>query len=197
MRRVDVLVFASLVLLGASLRIALQYDWPNFPPVTVLALLAGYCFRSRALALAVPMAIMVISDRFLAGYDYRVMAVVYAMLSLPALLGGPLRRWLRIDGRSWARALGPSASLLGCGLFSVGAFYVATNFAHWLWFPSSYERNLAGLMACYVAGVPFLVNMLQGNLVFGAILFGGHAVATRLSWLRAARRQAALAGAER
>ena len=57
---------------------------PNFTPVAASALFAGAVLRSRALALAVPVAAMLATDAVLGGYDWRVMGVVYAALALPA-----------------------------------------------------------------------------------------------------------------
>src|SRR5262249_51915770 len=58
-----------------------------FTGVAARALFAGGVLRSRTLALAVPLAAMVVSDLVLGWHDWRVMGVVYAALALPALLG--------------------------------------------------------------------------------------------------------------
>jgi hypothetical protein len=53
-------------------------------------------------------------------------------------------------------------------------FFVVTNFACWvLWYP----HTAAGLVACYVAAVPFFQNTLLGDAVFVAVLFGAMAFA--------------------
>lgn len=66
---------------------------PNVSPVAASALFAGMMLRSRALALVVPLAAMLIGDFFAGFYDWRVMAVVYAALTLPAVAGILARRY--------------------------------------------------------------------------------------------------------
>ena len=50
-------------------------------------------------------------------------------------------------------------------------FYLITNFA--FFYPATmYPHNLSGILASYVAGLPFLNNMLVGDLIYGTALFG-------------------------
>ena len=132
---------------------------PNFTPVAASALFAGAVLRSRALALAVPIAAMLISDLVLGCPDWRIMAVVYAALAAPAVLG----RWGRPRGAIVLAPLAVSSSLL---------FFASTNFAVWA-FSGIYALDLAGLIACYVGALPFLYNTLLGDMFWTALLFGG------------------------
>ena len=43
-----------------------------------------------------------------------------------------------------------------------------------------YPHNGAGLMTCYVAGLPFLSNTVLGDLFFTSVLFGAYFWAARL-----------------
>jgi hypothetical protein len=132
---------------------------PNFTPVAASALFAGAVLRSRALALAVPLAAMPISDLVLGCPDWRIMAVVYAALALPALLG----RWGGPRGAIVLAPLAVSSSLL---------FFATTNFTVWA-FSGMYTPDLAGLIACYVAALPFLYNAFLGDMFWTMLLFGG------------------------
>jgi hypothetical protein len=40
-----------------------------------------------------------------------------------------------------------------------------------------YPQTPAGLVACYVAAIPFFQNTLLSNLFYSALLFGGLALA--------------------
>jgi uncharacterized protein DUF6580 len=131
---------------------------PNFTPVAASALFAGAVLRSRALALAVPLAAMVISDLVLGWHDWRVTGVVYASLALPALLG------------MWARARA-AIVLVPLALSSSLLFFATTNFAVWA-FSGMYAHDLHGLMHCYVAALPFLQNTVIGDLSWTTLLFG-------------------------
>jgi hypothetical protein len=74
---------------------------PNVTPIAASAVFAGMAFRSRALALAVPIAALLLSDLVVGSYDWRIMGVVYAALALPALAA----RWGRARGRARAARL--------------------------------------------------------------------------------------------
>jgi uncharacterized protein DUF6580 len=153
----DLALAMSLVGLDVIARLAPHA--PNFTPVAASALFAGAVLRSRTLALAVPLAAMLASDIILGGYDWRVMGVVYAALALPALLG----RWERARGAIVLVPLAVSSSLF---------FFATTNFAVWA-FSGMYAHDLAGLMHCYVAALPFLQNTIIGDMFWTTLLFGG------------------------
>jgi len=82
--KVELAVFGGLVLAGSLTRLLLT-DLPNFAPVAAMALFAGYFFRSRRVALLVPVAVMGISDLFIGSYDWQMMALVYGALMLPGV----------------------------------------------------------------------------------------------------------------
>ncbi len=146
----------SLVALDIVARLAPHA--PNVTPVAASALFAGMVFRSRALALAVPLAAMLLSDLVVGAYDWRIMSVVYAALALPALLG----MW----GRARSAVLLPPL-VLSSSLF----FFATTNFAVWA-FSGMYAHDLHGLIHCYVAALPFLQNTVIGDMFWATLLFG-------------------------
>jgi hypothetical protein len=130
---------------------------PNVTPIAASAVFAGMVLRSRALALAVPIAALLVSDLVAGSYDWRIMDVVYAALALPALLA----RW----GRARPVVVAPlvlSSSLL---------FFATTNFAVWA-FSGMYAPDLHGLVHCYVAALPFLWNTVAGDALWATLLFG-------------------------
>lgn len=136
---------------------------PNFVPIAAIALFAGYLFGGRLLTVGIPLASMLIADFFIGGYDYRVMAVVYASLAMPILMSTFLR------GGIAPQRLIPTV------LASSLLFFAATNFAVWF-FGSLYTHDAAGLVECYVNAVPFFKFTLGGDLMWAALLFGGYAL---------------------
>jgi hypothetical protein len=112
--------------------------------------------------------VLVISDLALPSHDsLPVMLSVHVMMLVPLLLGRMVRRkqgWRQIA--MWGL----------CGVVPATAFYLVTNFAVWA-FKSSYEPTLAGLSACYVAGLPFYRAMLAGDLFFLGMLLACFAAA--------------------
>jgi len=67
-----------------------------------------------------------------------------------------------------------------CGSDFAGAiqFFLITNFAVWVAF-TTYPKSLAGLIACYVGGIPFFWNTLAGDALYVGLLFGGYTLAER------------------
>ena len=152
----------GLIVAAAVTRI-LPHPW-NFTPVGAVALFAGAHLRSRRRAYVVPLAAMLMSDLVIGLHP--LMPVVYACFALTVGIGGVLR------GR---RTLLPIA---GATLASSVLFFVVTNLAVWAvggWYP----LNLSGLLACYVAGIPYFRNTLLGDALYSALLFGGMAFAER------------------
>lgn len=131
---------------------------PNVTPIAASAVFAGMVLRSRALALAVPIAALLLSDLVAGSYDWRIMGVVYAALALPALAA----RWGRARPMVVLAPLVLSSSLL---------FFATTNFAVWA-FSGMYAPDLHGLVHCYVAALPFLWNTVAGDALWATLLFG-------------------------
>ena len=174
------LALAALILIAALSRV-LPHP-PNFSPVEAVALFGGAYFASRHLALLVPLGAMLLSDLVLARINGGLyaswfgnggIALVYLSIALGVALGYGLRG--KVTG---ARVLG--YSLLGSALF-----FVVTNFGAWLFEPM-YPKTLAGLVAAYVAGIPFFQWTVLGTLSYSAVLFGGFALLrSRMPALRA------------
>jgi uncharacterized protein DUF6580 len=155
---VDLLLVAFLI--GFDVLARIMVHVPNFSPLLASALFAGTMLRVRPLALIVPIAAMLLSNLVLGLDDWRIAAVVYLSLALPAVVGIFARRY-RIS-----RMLVPA--VLSCSLI----FFVTTNFAVWA-FGGIYTADLQGLIQCYVAALPFLQYTMSGDLVWAVILFGG------------------------
>ncbi|MSP46710.1 MAG: hypothetical protein EXQ83_12870 [Xanthobacteraceae bacterium] len=158
----------ALFLIGLCVVARLLLHVPNVSPVAASALFAGMMLRHRPLALAVPLAGMLIGDMLVGFYHWQVMIVVYAALVLPAVAGILLRHSRAL------RVVVPA--VLGCSLLS----FIATNFAVWA-FAGLYSLDAAGLIQCYVAALPFLKYTIAGDLFWAAVLFGGAWLVQRLA----------------
>lgn len=160
-RTLTIALVLALVAFGLTARL-LPHP-PNFVPIAAIALFAGFLFRSRLATVGIPLASMLVADLFIGFYDFRVMAVVYAALALPILFSR-----LLVDRLTFGRLL-PVVLLASLVHFST------TNFAVW-YFGTLYAHDMAGLVECYVAAVPFLKFTLFGDLLWAAVLFGGYAL---------------------
>jgi len=143
---------------------------PNVTPIAAMALLGGAEFSSKRAAFLVPLVALCLSDVVL-GF-YATAPVVYACFAFTVCLG------------FWVRGRRSAARIAVAAIASAVLFFVATNFAVWA-AGTLYPRTGAGLAACYVAAIPFFRNLLAGNLIYSALLFGALALAeSRFARLR-------------
>ena len=144
---------------------------PNFTPIVAVALFGGAHFDRRALAFIVPLAAMLFSDVLLelffpgAGF-HDLMWVVYGAFAVIVAMGFVVRRWESPFG---VPVMAMAASLW---------FFVMTNFAVWL-SSGLYPKTWEGLVACYIAALPFFGHAVAGDLFYAGLLFGGWHLARR------------------
>ena len=136
----------------------------NVTPLAGAAIAAGAVFPNPLVAVTVPLAALSISNLALPGYgssagSVMMAAVIYAALAWPVLLGGMVR-----NGRLLSIAGGVLASSL--------VFFLSTNFAHWC-LSNDYPHTVAGLLACYTAGLPFYRWMPVGDVAWSLAFMGG------------------------
>ncbi|MGB7958215.1 MAG: DUF6580 family putative transport protein [Minisyncoccia bacterium] len=132
----------------------------NFAPIGALALFLGARIPKKQ-SIPIVLAAMLASDAIIGFYDWRLMLAVYGSFALAALLGSRIARNFK-----WRKFTSAAA---GGSILS----YLATNFAVWALSPW-YAHTIAGLVACYIAALPFFRNTLLGDLTFGAIFFGAY-----------------------
>jgi hypothetical protein len=134
---------------------------PNFAPIAAMALFGGV-YLDKRYRLLIPFCAMLISDYFIGFHN--TMPFVYGSFVLAALLGVWLRNHKTVG---W---------IVGASIASSILFFVVTNFG--VWVMGMYPQNLAGLVECYVAAIPFFRNTLLGDLLYVAVLFGLYETAT-------------------
>lgn len=134
-------------------------------PIGGTALYAGAYGNSRVVWL-VPLVPLFIGDLFGGFYDLTVMAFVYLGFALSALVG---QRFLarRRDTRRFALAIVSAATV----------FYLVSNFSIWL--VGMYPPTAAGLVSCYVNGLPYLGMAILADAAYCLLLFGAHSMIER------------------
>jgi hypothetical protein len=161
--------FLGLIAAGVASR--LLWHPENLTAVGATALFAGIYFRRWPIALAVPLLTLLASDLVLsitwAGGDvskWNFMSLPhYLLFGLTALAG------LAMQNR-------PSQwRMIGFTVATTVVYFFLSNLAEW-YSPQSgvrlYPLTAAGLIECYIAGLPFARNMLIGNLLYGVLLLG-------------------------
>jgi hypothetical protein len=156
-------LWIGMVVLGACARL-LPHPW-NFTPMMAIGLFAGSQARKASTAVLATLLALVVSDAvmgFYPGFWY-----VYAAALIPVLLGR------RVRNRGGAGAI--AAAAIASGL----SFFLITNFMVWA-SGALYPHTMAGLSACYLAGIPFYRNQVLGDVVYTVAIFGGYAALNRL-----------------
>jgi len=142
----------------------------SFTPVAAALLYFGA--RMPRKLMWVPVALLAASDVYLTRvtYGYPLTAdhlVTWAWYGAVVLLGSAM-----IKGFSVLRI--GAASLTA----SVSFFFIS-NFCVWMVWRDMYPKTFDGLMACYVAGLPFFRNTVASDLLFTAVFFGIGYLASR------------------
>ena len=160
--RADILMDLALIafLIAIDVAARLLPHAPGFLPVAASGLFAARMLRIPALAVVVPVLGMMLSDVALVGDDWRIQAIGFAAISIPAVAGIFTRRW---SGVVPVIAVIVPSSIL---------FFLLSNGAVWA-FSGMYPVNVQGLVQCYVAALPFLDKTVFGDLLWTAVLFGG------------------------
>jgi len=156
--RSDVMLVVFLIALDVAAR--LLPHMPNFAPVAASALFAGTVLRHRSLALLVPLTALPLSDAVIGFDGWRITLVTYAASTIPAFLP-MLSSRLRKPGMF-------APTMVVCSLL----FFAVTNLGVWA-FSGMYPLTFDGLVACYVAALPFLQHTVVGDLLWAVALFGG------------------------
>ena len=151
------------IVLAVAFRFMPHPTWWNLTPLAASLLFFGAKQpRSRmwfplALAFAADHALNVFVWHYRVGAETLVSLAYYAGV---LFLGG----WLK-NNSSMLRVVGASLTM------SV-SFFLISNFASWLAMPGLYPRSVAGVLECYVAGIPFFRGTLAGDLFFSVAFFG-------------------------
>jgi hypothetical protein len=199
--RLTIAFVAFFAVLAVLLRVAPRYHdlgqgvW-NMMPIGALALFAGSRLRGRA-AWLVPLATMLAADLLLI-YPLAKMGMASFSLIRTPIIYLSFLAYVGLGRLVRAGELSPPV-VGGAALLGSVQFFVLTNFASWLYTISSpppppeyvefyYQADLSGLATCFLKAVPFYKHTLASDLIFAAVIFGGHAA---LSWALAERPAAA------
>ncbi len=173
----------ALIIIASAIVLRLVPHIPNFAPITAAALF-GAAFLPKRYALLTPLIALAISDYLLLYispfsqpiFNFSHLQPISAMFNsttawvwgsfmVSALLGLALRNK-------------PSSTKIGG--FTVLAslqFYLISNFG--VWAAGAYARDISGLWASYIAGLPFLSWTLAGDLFYVGAFFGLYALALK------------------
>ena len=157
---------------------------PNFAPITAMALFGGVYLTARY-ACILPLVAMLISDYLLLYVSpfstpmfnfshivplqalfHSALPIVYASFIISGLVG------------LWLKNHKSPIYIVLAALFCSIQFFLLTNAAVWL--GGMYGPGPSGLLASYVAGIPFFQGTLLGDFFYTTLLFGAYELA--LKW---------------
>ena len=175
-------VWGILLVIGIAVLSRLLPHPLNVSPLAGIALFGAAAFKNRGLAILIPIFAFWLSDVILNNTLYRGfydgvtlvhsgMIWTYGAMILIALVG-----FLALRKISLPR-------LVGASLSSSLLFFALSNFGVWV-SGTMYPKTIEGLVACYVAAIPFFQNTVAGDLFYTLAIFGGVAVAQSRHELR-------------
>lgn len=143
---------------------------PNFTPIGGMALFGAAYFTKKYWALIIPILALWFSSLLLDNIVYAQYYDGFVWFSNPmvyiAFVAIVAFGWLSL------KKIKP-ANLLGASLGASLIFFIISNLGSWVSY-GMYPMNLAGLLECYIAAIPFFPSTLAGDLFFTAVLFGGY-----------------------
>jgi hypothetical protein len=130
---------------------------PNFTPIIAVAIMSGYFFKNINLSFLVLIVAMLLSDLFIGFYENIIF--VYASLLLITFV------FYKISNKINYK------NLLIYGFAGSLIFFIVSNFGVWALgspgvYDVAYEKNLTGLIECYILAIPFFGNTFLSTLIF-------------------------------
>lgn len=165
------LAILVLIIVGISTRFIFLLDGesilPNFSAIGAVAIF-GACYFKGLQKFLIPIAILWCSDIVLNNVVYSQYfdtyqaygdLWVYGAFIIAGVVG-----YLMLKKPTWFK-------LLGASLITGILFYIVTNFGVWMT-GQLYTKDMAGLIECYTAALPFFRNTILGNVFYAFVLFG-------------------------
>ena len=130
---------------------------PNFTPIIAVAIMSSYFFKNIYLSFATLLVSMLLADAFIGFYSN--MLFVYLSLLLIVFIFHKISEKMNFK------------NLFICGFIGSLIFFIISNFGVWvLGSPGvldlPYEKNLNGLVECYVLAIPFFGNTFLSTVIF-------------------------------
>jgi hypothetical protein len=137
---------------------------PNFTPIIAVAIMSGYFFKNINLSFLTLIVAMLVSDLFIGFYENVIF--VYASLLLITFVFYKISNKINFK------------NLFIYGFAGSIVFFVISNFGVWALgspgvYDVAYDKNLSGLIECYILAIPFFGNTFLSTLIFAypAIFF--------------------------
>ena len=130
---------------------------PNFTPIIAVAIMSGYFFKNLNFSLIILLIAMLISDIFIGFYEN--VFFVYASLLLITFIFHTISKNINFK------------NLFIFGFVGSLIFFIISNFGVWILGSPGvdnipYDKNLNGLIECYILAIPFFGNTFLSTVIF-------------------------------
>ena len=136
---------------------------PNFTPIISVAILSSFFFRNINLAIIVLLISMLISD-FLIGFHKYIFFTYIPLVIITLTFKDKVLKY---------------KNMLFYSFIGVIIFYLISNFGVWV-LDKSYEKNIYGLINCYIAALPFLKNSIISTIFYTYLTFSTYNFSKKL-----------------
>jgi len=150
---------------------------PNFTAVGAIALFGGAWFNRKWLAWMVPVIAVWFTDLLLNNIIYAQYYEGFVLVSNNFLFTALALLLIVLLAQTLLKKIS-TVNVLGASLGASAIFFLISNFGVWL-MGAFYPPTLSGLLAAYIAGLPFFLNTLAGDLFFCTLMFGSFSVVNR------------------
>lgn len=136
----------------------------GFSAVGAIALFGGAYFNTNLKAFGFPLAILLLSDIFIAqtsGYGFFYAGWYWTYIAFILMVFAAKFLLARVN----------VASFVGSVLAIVFIHWIVSDISA-MYIPGLYEPTLAGYWACLVAAIPFELKFLYGTVIYGGVMFG-------------------------
>jgi hypothetical protein len=145
----------------------------NYTPIGAMALFGGCYFTDKWKAYLVPLLTLWLTDLALNYFVYYHQIALfyqgfiwtYAAFALMVMAGTFINK-VTIN------------NVILASVVTALLHYIITDFGTWI-DGRMYPLTWQGFTACYIAAIPFLLKMLEANLVFGGLMFGAFELAKK------------------
>ncbi|SHE86184.1 DUF6580 family putative transport protein [Pedobacter caeni] len=136
----------------------------NFSAVGAIALFGGAYFNNNVKAFAFPLAVLLLSDLFIAktsgyGFFYDGWYWTYIAFILMVVVGKVMLNKVT------------ALTFLTSSVAAVVVHWIVSDISA-MYIPNLYPPTVAGYISCLVAAIPFELKFLYGTLVYGSVMFG-------------------------
>ena len=164
-------ILSIIILLAAFTRI--MPHPPNFSPMAAIGLFGAAHFAKKWQAFFIPLLGIWLSDLVINNFFYR-----NSDSSIVWFYNGFYWQYISyiiiIFTGLFIFNKGVSLSKTFSGIVgSSGIFFLVSNFGVWAG-SGMYSKNIAGLISCYIAGIPFMNNTIISDFLFTTVLFGSY-----------------------